>query len=114
MRFLYCLLIGIFFIKFSHEKIFNGCQFIRTFYQTHSNIFELDRNQTLLTIRPLYALLNQSFSIGIIYHLANTYLVPVPLLLQCPQSERIFSPFDCEFTIIDTRVSLLYLPIYLE
>jgi hypothetical protein len=31
--------------------------------------------------------------------------VPVPLLFQCSQSERIYAPIDCEFTIIDTRVS---------
>lgn len=108
MRLLYCLLIGIFFIKYSHTKIFSDCRFVRRFYEKHSNIFELDDNQTSLTIRPLYALSNQSFSllsIGIIYRLADTYLVPVPLLFQCRENEQIFAPIDCEFTIIDTHVS---------
>jgi hypothetical protein len=108
MRLVYCLLISIFFIKFHQAKVFDGCRFAQKFYQIHSNIFELDRNQTLLTVRPLYALSNQSvasLSIGIIYRLANTDLVPVPLLFKCPQGERIYAPIDCEFTIIDTRVS---------
>jgi len=107
MRIFSYLLIGIFFIEFYHAKIFYGCRFVRTFYQTYSNIFKFDENQTSLTIHPLYALSNQSFSslsIGIIYRLADTYLVPVPLLFQCPQTEQIFTPIDCEFTIVDTRV----------
>jgi hypothetical protein len=106
MRLFDCMFIGIVLIKLSHS-----CRFIRTFYQRHSNIFQLDDNQTSLTIRPLYALSNQSFSahsIGIIYRLADTYLVPVPLLFQCSQSKRISSPIDCEFSLIDTRVSYLY------
>jgi hypothetical protein len=99
---------GIFFLKFYQMKIFNDCRFAGKFYQKHSNIFKLDKNQTSLTIQPLYALSNQSFStlsIGIIYRLADTYLVPVPILFQCQQIERIFAPIDCEFTIIDARVS---------
>ncbi|CAF4040259.1 unnamed protein product, partial [Rotaria magnacalcarata] len=89
-----------------HGKIFDGCRFVQTFYRRHSNIFILDRNQTSLIVRPLYALSNQSFSslsIGIIYRLADTYLVPVPLLFECPQSQRIYAPIDCQFTINDVR-----------
>jgi hypothetical protein len=106
MRLFDCIFIGLVLIKFS-----STCRFVRTFYQQHSNIFQLDENQTSLTIRPFYALSNQSFprhSIGIIYRLADTYLVPVPLLFHCPPSKRISSPIDCEFTLIDTRVSYLY------
>lgn len=92
-------------------KIFDQCRFASQFYRTHPNIFELNSNETFLTIRPLYALSNQSFSsmnqsldIGIIYRFAETYLVPIPLVFQCAQSEEIFAPKDCEFTLIDTRV----------
>ncbi|CAF4239428.1 unnamed protein product, partial [Rotaria sp. Silwood2] len=105
---LVCLFISLYSIQFNHAKIFYNCRFVRTFYHTHSNIFKLDKNQTSLIVQPLYALSNQSFSsrsIGIIYRLADTYLVPVPLLFQCSQSERIYTPVDCEFTIIDIRVS---------
>jgi hypothetical protein len=108
MRGLCGLLIGILSIQVYHAKIFHGCRFVQTFYQQHSNIFELDRDQTLLTVRPLYSLTNQSFStlsIGIIYRLADIYLVPVPLLFQCPQSKTIVTPIDCEFTIVDSHVS---------
>ena len=108
MRFLYLLCI----LSTSIDgKIFDHCRFAPRFYQTHPNIFELNSNQTFLTIRPLYALSNQSFSsinqsldIGIIYRFAETYLVPIPLVFQCAQSEEIFAPRDCEFTLIDTRV----------
>ncbi len=89
----------------------SACRFIRAFYEKHPNIFQLNENQTSLTIRPLYELSNQSFtthSIGIIYRLADTHLVPVPLLFQCLPSKRVSSPIDCEFTLIDTRVSYLY------
>jgi hypothetical protein len=108
MQLWYWVLIGILLVEFYQAKMFHGCRFVRTFYQRHSNIFELDENQTILTIRPLYSLSNQSvssLSIGIIYRLAETYLVPVPLLFECPQNERIFAPIDCEFTMTDTRVS---------
>jgi len=99
-------------LQIHHARILNNCRFVKTFYETHSNIFELTKDQTSLTIRPLYALINQTFStinqslsIGIIYPFADTYLVPIPLLFQCSQSEQIYAPTDCEFTIIDTRVS---------
>jgi hypothetical protein len=105
------LFIIILALQIYHAKIFNGCRFFETFYKTHSNIFQLNHDQTSLTMRPLYALSNQSFSsvnqslsIGIIYRLADTYLVPVPLLFQCPGSEQIYAPNECEFTIIDNRV----------
>ncbi len=103
MRLFYSILFSIILIKLS-----DNCRFAQTFYQKHSNIFQLNENQTSLTIQPLYALSNQSFSIGIIYRLADTYLVPVPLVFQCPQNQRISSPIDCEFTIVDTRVSYLF------
>ena len=104
------LLLLIFGLQSFDGKILNNCRFVQTFYQTYPNIFALNQDQTSLTIRPLYALTNQSFSsinqslsIGIIYRFADTYLVPVPLLFQC--NEQIYAPKDCEFTIIDSRVS---------
>ncbi|CAF0899752.1 unnamed protein product [Rotaria sordida] len=107
---LYYLFIIIFGLQIYHAKILNGCRFVKKFYNTHPNIFELNKNQTLLTVRPLYALSNQSFSsinqslsIGIIYRFANTYLVPVPLLFECSENEQIYTANDCEFTIIDIR-----------
>ncbi|CAF5091881.1 unnamed protein product, partial [Rotaria socialis] len=34
----------------------------------------------------------------------NTYLVPVPFVFQCPEeSEQVYVPNDCEFTMIDIR-----------
>ncbi len=111
MKLFYKILIILFGLHISHTKIFNNCRFVEKFYQIYPNIFELNQNQTTLTVRPLYALSNQSFSsinqslsIGIIYRFADTYLVPVPLLFQCSDSEEIYAPNDCEFTIIDTRV----------
>jgi hypothetical protein len=111
MRLFDRILILLFGLPIFHAKIFNHCRFVRTFYQTHPNIFELNQDQTSLTVRPFYALSNQSFSsmnqtlsIGIIYRFADTYLVPVPLLFQCSESEEIYAPKDCEFTMIDTRV----------
>ncbi|CAF2253996.1 unnamed protein product [Rotaria magnacalcarata] len=109
MGLFYCLFICLLFMQTYHGKIFDGCRFVQTFYRRHSNIFILDRNQTSLIVRPLYALSNQSFSslsIGIIYRLADTYLVPVPLLFECPQSQRIYAPIDCQFTINDVRSNL--------
>jgi hypothetical protein len=115
MRVFYCLIIILFGLQIYHAKILNGCRFVQTFYKTHPNVFELNQDQTSLTIRPLYALsnqsfssINQSFSIGIIYRFADTYLVPVPLLFQCPDNEQIYTPNDCELTIIDTRVNLFF------
>ncbi|CAF2189048.1 unnamed protein product [Rotaria magnacalcarata] len=103
----------IFGVESSNGKILNGCRFVQNFYKNHPNIFELNKNQTSLTVRPLYALLNQSFSpsnqslsIGIIYRFANTYLVPVPFVFQCPESEQVYVPNDCEFTMIDIRSDL--------
>ena len=105
----YCLLIILF--DLNHALIFHGCRFFEKFYRSHSAIFQLDRNQTSLTVRPLYALENQSLppanetlAMGIIYRQGGTYLVPVPLLLQCPHSERLYAPTECEFTIADARV----------
>ncbi|UJR31632.1 hypothetical protein I4U23_019114 [Adineta vaga] len=107
----FCLLI--FHLQRTNGKIWNNCRFVQRFYQTHSNVFQLNDDQTLLTVRPLYSLSNQSFttlnqslSIGIIYPFADTYLVPVPLLFECPGNEQIYTPNDCEFTILDTRVNL--------
>ena len=101
-----------FVLPILHAKIFNQCRFARTFYRTHPNIFEFNDDQTSLTVRPFYALSNQSFSemnqslsLGMIYRFAETYLVPVPLLFQCEDNETIYAPNDCEFTMIDTRVS---------
>ena len=81
------------------------------FYQNYSNVFQLDQEQRILTVKALYTLSNQSFSsinqsisMGIIYRFANTYLVPVPLLFQCAENEQIFAPNDCQMTIRDTRV----------
>jgi hypothetical protein len=111
MQVFYGLFIILFGLQISQTKIFHHCQFVKKFYKTYPNIFELNQNQTSLTVRPLYALsnqsfssMNQSFSIGIIYRFAETYLVPIPLLFQCSESEQIFSPKDCEFTFIDSRV----------
>ena len=112
----YCLLIIL--LDLNHALIFHGCRFFEAFYRSHSAIFQLDRNQTLLTVRPLYALVNQSFSpvnetlaMGIIYRQGGTHLVPVPLLLQCPHSERLYAPTECEFSIVDARVSGDEIPI---
>jgi hypothetical protein len=111
MRLLFCLFIIIIHIEIYHGRTLKNCRFVKTFYETHSDIFELNKDQTSLIIRPLYALfnetfssINQSLSIGIIYPFADTYLVPVPLVFQCSESEQIYAPNDCEFTIIDTRV----------
>ena len=111
MRSIYCLFIILFGLRIYYAKTLNGCRFVETFYKTHPNVFALDKDQTSLTIRALYALSNQSFSsnnqsfsIGIIYRFADTFLLPVPLLFQCSESEQIYVPKDCEFTIIDTRV----------
>jgi hypothetical protein len=116
MNLLYYLIIISFGLQFYQAKILNGCRFVGNFYKTYPNVFELNKNQTSLTIRPLYALsnqsfsaINQSFSIGIIYRFAETYLVPLPLLFQCPESQQIYVPNDCEFTIIDTRVNIFFL-----
>jgi hypothetical protein len=113
MRLFYKFCIILFGLQISYTKILNNCRFAKTFYQNYPNIFELNKNETLLNVRPLYALSNQSFSsinqslsIGIIYRFAETYLVPVPLLFQCSDNEQIYEPNDCEFTIIDTRVRL--------
>ena len=99
-----------------HAKVLTDCRFVKTFYEIYPNIFQLNQDQTSLIVRPLYALSNQSFfainqslSIGIIYRLANTYLVPVPLLFECSQNERLYEPNDCEFTIIDIRVRKIFL-----
>ncbi|CAF0734216.1 unnamed protein product [Adineta steineri] len=107
------LLIIIFHLQIYHTKILENCQFVKSFYDIHSNIFELNNNQTSLTVRPLYSLLNQSYSfmnqslsIGIIYPFADTYLVPVPLVFQCSKNKEIYAPNDCEFTMIDTRTDL--------
>ena len=107
----YNIIIILSIVQISHTKILNGCRFVENFYQIYPNVFQLNQNQTLLTIRPLYALsnqtyasMNQSFSMGIIYRFAGTYLVPVPLLFQCPESKQIYAANDCELTIIDTRV----------
>lgn len=108
MRFFYGLFILLFSTQSYCERLLHSCQFFHTFYQTHPNIFKLDRNRTSLFVRSLYSLTNESFStlsIGIIYQLANTELVPVPLLFQCSQSERIYTPIDCQFKLIDIRVS---------
>lgn len=116
MRLLYWLLIDLFLIQFCNGKTLTDCRYANIFYQTHSNVFGLDTNQTLLTVRPFYSLSNQSsstLSIGIIYRLANTFLVPVPLLFKCQQSERIYAPIDCEFTIADIRVSDRYIQLRL-
>ncbi|CAF1337111.1 unnamed protein product [Adineta ricciae] len=103
----------IFYLPISHGKIGKNCRFAESFYENYPNIFELNQDQTLLTVRPLYSLSNQSFttlnqslSIGIIYSFADTYLVPVPLLFQCSESEQIYTPDNCEFTIVDTRSDL--------
>lgn len=112
MRYFYKFLLILFGLQICYTKILHDCRFVSTFYQTYSNIFELNKNQTLLTIRPLYSLsnqtffssINQTFSMGIIYRFAETYLVPVPLLFQCSESKQIYAPNDCEFTMIDTRV----------
>ncbi|CAF1594031.1 unnamed protein product [Rotaria sp. Silwood1] len=115
MHLFYYIFIIIFGLQiYQAKKILNNCRFVKKFYNTHPNIFELNQNQTSLTIRPLYALsnqsfssINQSFSIGIIYRFAETYLVPVPLLFQCEEeNEQIYTPNDCEFTIIDIRSDL--------
>ncbi|CAF1195013.1 unnamed protein product [Rotaria sordida] len=109
MKLLVYLFISLYFIQFNHGKLFYNCRFLQTFYQRHSNIFQLDNTQTSLIVQPLYGLSNQSFSslsIGIIYRLADTYLVPVPLLFQCSQSKRIYAPIDCEFTIVDIRSNI--------
>lgn len=89
-----------------------GCHFVETVYRTRPTIFHLDQNQTVLTVRALYPFSNRSevstsaaLSVGVIHRLADTLLVPVPLLVQCPQSARLYSPVDCELTMIDTRVS---------
>jgi hypothetical protein len=113
MRLFNRILIILFGLPIFHTKILDHCRFVRTFYQTYPNIFELNQDQTSLNVRPLYAPSNQSFfsmnqslSIGIIYRFADTYLVPVPLLFQCSESEEIYAPKDCEFTMIDTRVRM--------
>lgn len=106
------VLYSIFFILTScHGKLFEQCRFVQRFYGSHPTIFQLNEDQTSLTVRPLYALSNQSFSsvnqsldLGIIYRFAETYLVPIPLVFQCAQSEQIFVPKDCEFTLTDRRV----------
>ena len=89
----------------------NGCHFLPRFYRTRPTIFDLDHNHTVLTVRALYPLSNHStsstLSTGMIHRLADTLLVPVPLLVQCPQSARLYSPIDCELTLIDTRVSMM-------
>ena len=107
--FYYLLIIEIFSIKYSHTKIYSNCRFSRKFYQKYSNIFELNQNQTYLTIHPLYSLTNQSrlsLSIGIIYYLSDTYLVPVPLVFQCLETKQIYSPIDCEFIILDNYINI--------
>jgi hypothetical protein len=113
MRLFYQFLLILLGLQNFHAKIVDNCRFVERFYNTYSNIFELNQDQTSLTIRPLYALSNQSFSsmnqslsIGIIYRFADIYLVPVPLLFQCAEDEEIYAPKDCEFTMIDTRVIL--------
>lgn len=111
MRLVYYILILIFGLQIYHAQILNGCHFAKTFYKNHPNIFQLNTNQTSLTVRPLYSLsnhsfthINQSLSIGIIYRFANIHLVPVPLVFECPDNEQIHAPSDCEFTITDIRV----------
>lgn len=107
----YYLFIILFIIQICYGKTLNRCQFSKKFYELHPTVFQLNPDQTSLTVRPLYSLLNQSFStvnqslsIGIIYRFADTYLVPVPLVFECPKTEQIYAPNDCEFTIIDIRV----------
>ena len=112
IRHVYWLVIMLVDLQLSQGRILSGCRFANTFYRAHSSVFELDSNHRSLTVRPLYAFsnqsffsMNQSFSVGIIYRFADTYLVPVPLLFECPTSERMYVAQDCEFTIMDTRVS---------
>ena len=112
IRYVYCLVIMLVDLRLAQGRILSGCRFASTFYRAHASVFELDPNHRSLTVRPLYAFsnqsfssVNQSFSMGIIYRFADTYLVPVPLLFECPTSERMHAAQDCEFTIMDTRVS---------
>ena len=95
-------------ISFCQAKLHDDCRFARRFYQTYSNTIKLSSDQTSLTIQPFYALSNQSLaslSISIIYRLAHTYLVSVPLLFECQRSRRIHISMDCDDSITDTRVS---------
>lgn len=112
IKLLYQVVFVIFSSPYIYGKILNNCRFVANFYETYPNIFQLDSNQTILTIRPFYSLTNQSFSsvnqtfpIGIIHRFADTYLVPVPFLFQCENYEQIYAPKDCEFSITDTRVN---------
>ena len=109
------LIVVIFFLHlliYTNGKHIETCRFFSQFYRLYPNIFRLDPEENLLTIRALYSLANQSFSsinqslsMGIISRFADTYLVPVPLLFSCTKNEEIYAPNDCQMTIRDTRVS---------